>query len=155
MVKKLIAFTVVALMASSAIAQNIKLSNAVFKETEIKTATGKIERKLVPADVVTPGDRIVFVMGYSNAGDKPAEKVVITNPVPAQVTYLGGVNDNEPIVSVDGGKFFAALTALTTKNADGTTRAARASDVTHVRWLIARALTSGETGKVSYRGQLK
>ncbi len=155
MVKSIFTCIALALISSTAFAQNIKLSNAVFKETEIKTASGKTERKLVPADVVTPGDRIVFVMGYSNAGDKPAEKVVITNPVPAQVTYLGGVNDNEPIVSVDGGKSFAALATLTIKNADGTTRTARASDVTHVRWLIARAITSGETGKVSYRGQLK
>jgi uncharacterized repeat protein (TIGR01451 family) len=155
MIKRILTATIATLIATTAFAQNVKLSNSVFKEGEVKSANGKIERKLLPANIVTPGDKIIFVMGYSNAGTKAADRVTITNPVPSQVTYLGGDTENEPIVSVDGGKAFGALATLTIKNADGSTRPARTSDVTHVRWQFARALNPGETGQVSYRGQLK
>jgi uncharacterized repeat protein (TIGR01451 family) len=155
MIKRILTATIVTFLTTTAFAQNVKLTNAVFKEGEIKTANGKIEHKLLPANVITPGDKIIFIMGYSNIGTKAADRVTITNPVPPQVSYLGGNTENEPTVSVDGGKAFGALATLTIKNADGLTRPARTSDVTHVRWQFARALTPGETGQVSYRGQLK
>jgi uncharacterized repeat protein (TIGR01451 family) len=145
------------MMTSSLAAQaaGVQLTNSVFKEVESKTAAGKIETKLVPAGVVVPGDRMLFVMGYKNAGTKPAGNVIITNPVPSEVQYVRAQDGGEPVVSVDGGKTFGNIATLTVKNADGSSRAARASDVTHVRWQISRALTPGETGQVSFRGQLK
>jgi uncharacterized repeat protein (TIGR01451 family) len=145
------------MMTSSLAAQaaGVQLTNSVFKEVEKKTAAGKIETKLVPAGVVVPGDRMLFVMGYKNTGTKPAGNVIITNPVPSEVQYVRAQDGGEPVVSVDGGKTFGNIASLIVKNPDGSSRAARASDVTHVRWQISRALTPGETGQVSFRGQLK
>jgi uncharacterized repeat protein (TIGR01451 family) len=135
-------------------ASGVQLTNAVFKEVTAKSTAGKVETKLVLAGVVVPGDKVLFVMEYKNAGAKPAGNVLITNPVPSEVQYVGAKEGGEPVVSIDSGKNFAALTTLTVRNADGSTRPARASDVTHVRWQITKAMP-GETGRVSFRGQLK
>jgi uncharacterized repeat protein (TIGR01451 family) len=136
-------------------AAGVQLTNSIFKEVESKTSAGKSETKLVPAAVVVPGDKILFVMGYKNAGAKPAGNVVITNPVPNEVQYVHAEDSGQPVVSIDGGKTFGNLASLKIKNPDGSIRAARASDVTHVRWQILRTLIPGETGQVSFRGLLK
>lgn len=154
-IKTIIAAGVMMLTSLAANAAGVQLTNSVFKEVERKTPAGTTEIKLVPAGVIVPGDRVLFVMSYKNSGTNPASKVVITNPVPSEVQYVAAKEGGEPVVSVDGGKSFAILSSLTIRNADGTTRPARRSDVTHVRWEIPRTLTPGETGQVSFQGQIK
>jgi uncharacterized repeat protein (TIGR01451 family) len=153
--KSITVFGVMMLSGTAASAAGVQLTNTVLKQVETKAANGKIETKLAPIGVVTPGDKIVFVLGYKNTGPKPASNIVITNPVPAEVAYTGPREGGEPVVSVDSGKTFAALSTLSVKNADGTVRAARTSDVTHVQWQITRVIVPGETGQVSFKGQLK
>jgi uncharacterized repeat protein (TIGR01451 family) len=153
--KTILAIGVMMTSSLAAQAAGVQLTNSVFKEVESKTAAGKTETKLVPAGVVVPGDKVLFIMGYKNAGAKPAGNVIITNPVPNEVQYIRAQDGGEPVVSVDGGKTFGSLASLTIRNTDGSSRSARASDVTHVRWQITRTLTPGETGQVSFRGQLR
>ena len=93
-------------------AGGLQLSNRVFQEIEIKRADGETEHKTVPAAMVVPGNEVIYVITYENTGDKPADNVVVTNPVPAELEYvsvLGPAPANQ--VSVDGGKHFGALGA--------------------------------------------
>jgi uncharacterized repeat protein (TIGR01451 family) len=137
-------------------AGGLQLSNQVFQEIEIVGADGKPERQTVPAATVVPGTEVFYVITYRNAGDKPADNVLITNPVPAELEYvsvLGPAPANQ--VSVDGGKQYGALTGLSVTGADGKPRAAQAADVTHVRWMLNAALPPGDGGKVSFKARLK
>ena len=134
----------------------LKLSNQVFQEIEIKRADGETEHKTVPAAMVVPGNEVFYVITYENTGDKPAENVVVTNPVPAELEYvsvLGPAPANQ--VSVDGGKHYDALGSLTVTSADGKPRPATAADVTHVRWALNGALKPGSSGTVSFKARLK
>jgi uncharacterized repeat protein (TIGR01451 family) len=137
-------------------AGGLKLSNQVFQEIEVKRADGEIEHKSVPAAMVVPGNEVFYVITYENTGDKPAENVVVTNPVPADLEYvsvLGPGPANQ--VSVDGGKHYDALANLTVTDADGKPRPAAAADVTHVRWALSGALEPGSGGTVSFKARLK
>lgn len=137
-------------------AGGVQLSNQVFQEIEVIGADGKPERKSVPPTTVVPGTEVTYVIAYRNTGDKPADNVAITNPVPAELEYvavLGPAPANE--VSVDGGKQFGPLTGLSVTDADGKSRPARAADVTHVRWILGTALQPGEGGTVSFKARLR
>ncbi len=141
---------------SAKAASELRLTNAVFQEIEVKGEDGKVERKTVPAARVVPGTEVFYVISYQNAGDKAAEKVAITNPVPKDLEYIAAIGPSiAEEVSVDAGKTYGALTALTVTLPDGNTRPAKASDVTHVRWKLASALKPGDEGKVSFRAKLK
>jgi hypothetical protein len=52
-------------------------------------------------------------------------------------------------VSVDGGKSWGKLAALTIANADGSIRPAAHSDVTHVRWVL-ETIAAGAQGRLTY-----
>lgn len=135
-------------------AHNVALDSAVFVE---RSVTGVDGRQSVVRDVpklVTPGDELVFVLSYKNAGGVPAESFVITNPIPASVGFVTSHSPGADF-SVDGGKSWGALAALKVKGADGKVRTATASDITHVRWAFAKAIPVGGAGTLSFRGVVR
>src|SRR3546814_8697957 len=88
---------------------------------------------------VAPGDRLVFVLAYRNAGSKPADRLVITNPLPATVRFTGA-GAAHPLVSVDGGHAWGELAALTIGQQDGSRRPAHQRDGTHIRCPFAKPI---------------
>ena len=59
-----------------------------------------------------------------------------------------------PELSVDG-KTYGPLASLRVATATGTTRAATADDVTHVRWRLARPITAGAQGQLAFEAVLR
>src|SRR3546814_17611361 len=75
-----------ALTPGPALAANqVALANHVFVERVSTEAEGKPRILLEEQKVVVPGDRLVFVLNYRNAGVQPADKIVITNSSPSAV----------------------------------------------------------------------
>jgi uncharacterized repeat protein (TIGR01451 family) len=139
---------------AAAAANAVSLSSQVFVERPVKQADGSTRVERQAPDVVTPGDRLVFVLSYSNGGAEPASGFVVTDPIPGSVVFAGGESEGA-LVSVDGGKSWGALAALRIANADGTFRPAQAADVTHIRWTFGRPIAAGASGQLSFRGVVK
>ena len=142
------------LMASAAWAQAVTVDTRLFIETFFTGKDGAIERQLKPAATVTPGDRLVYVVTYRNSGRQPATDFTLTNPVPQHVEFAGEETAGAEM-SVDGGKSWGALISLKMPNADGTMRAARRTDVTHLRWRMAQPIAAGAEGQVTFKARLK
>ena len=156
----LAAYTAPAYAQTADAARVVLMSDALIERTEIG-ADGKDKSTLKkPAEVViTPGDRLVFTLKYTNQGALPATAFRATNPMPGPVQFVSASEDWAE-VSVDGGKNWGKLADLKVqaKSADGLTdiiRAAGAEDVTHVRWVFPNAIPPGGEGTLSYRGVVK
>ena len=149
-------FLLLAVLApTQALAANqVVLDNSVFVERATTDATGKRRVLLEEPKVVVPGDRLVFVLNYRNAGAQPADAFVITNPMPSAVRFADA-GDTRPFVSVDGGKSWGTLDTLTVPLADGTRRPAQPADVTHIRWAFQNPIPAGGAGKLMFRGVVK
>jgi uncharacterized repeat protein (TIGR01451 family) len=132
---------------------SVSLTNQIFLE-KVKEENGQQTVTLEEPKVVVPGDKLVFVLNYKNSSGQPAANFVVTNPIPPAVTFDGS-EDASADVSVDGGKTFGKLAALTVRNPDGTDRPATAADVTAVRWTFTQPIPAGGAGKVSFRGVVK
>lgn len=135
-------------------ANQMVLDNSVFIERATTDASGKQRVSLEEPKVVVPGDRLVFVLNYRNAGAQPADKFVITNPMPSAVRFADA-GDARPLVSVDGGKSWGTLDTLTVPLADGSRRPAQPADVTHIRWAFQKPIPAGGAGKLMFRGVVK
>lgn len=135
---------------------NIDLKNEAFKEKEEVKKDGTKEIKMVPAATVVPGEEVIYVITYKNVGKEAATDVIVTNPIPKNMTYkvaeaaAGAV----PEVSVDGGKVYGELTKLKVKDKLRKQRPALPGDVTHVRWKVAGAVQPNSEGKVRLRAVL-
>ncbi|HEX2763088.1 MAG TPA: hypothetical protein VHM92_04470 [Allosphingosinicella sp.] len=101
--------------------------------------------------IVTPGEKLVFILTYRNEGAAPATGFTLTNPIPDSVAFTG-TEDKDAVVSVDGGKSWGALASLKVVQADGSSRPAAAADVTHIRWSFARPIAAGSGGELSFNG---
>ncbi len=137
----------VAAQAAGAVA----LSSKVFLEKVEMGSDGRARTILHKPDMVTPGDTLVFIVDYRNASASSAADFVVTNPVPPAIAYRGTA-DGSAQVSIDGGKSWGSLAALSVRQADGRIRSARPDDVTHIRWAMAKPIPAGAQGKLSFRG---
>jgi uncharacterized repeat protein (TIGR01451 family) len=136
---------------SAQAAGNVALKSTVFVEKTDVDKDGRKRVMLQEPSLVTPGDKLVFILSYRNDSATPAANLIVTNPVPSAVAYQGAADDAAQ-VSVDGGRNWGALPALSIRDADGQTRNARPEDVTHVRWALKQGVPAGAQGKLSFRG---
>ena len=148
--------TMLALLAPAAAwaADEVRLTSEVFVEHQVPQPDGSVRTVREAPNVVTPGDKLVFVLSYRNEGAAPATGFVVTNPMPESVTYADSASPGE-IVSVDGGQNWGELGSLRVRNADGSQRPAVAADVTHVRWRFAAPIAAGEGGNLSFQGVVR
>lgn len=126
----------------------ITLQGDVKVVKTVTDADGKQRTELVDPDTIVPGDRLVFGTDYANKGAEPVTNFTVTNPLPAAVR-LAPDADPALAVSVDGGKTWGVLSALTLTRADGATRPATHDDVTHVRWVLP-SIAPGASGRLTY-----
>jgi uncharacterized repeat protein (TIGR01451 family) len=152
--KILLALLALIAPATAFAAQDVSLTSKVFVERVKPGADGKPVTVREEPGVVTPGDRLVFVLGYRNGGAQPATGFTLTNPIPPSVAFAGS-DDSSATVSVDGGKSWGALASLRVVQADGTSRPAVAADVTHIRWSFGRPIAAGTGGELSFRGTVE
>jgi uncharacterized repeat protein (TIGR01451 family) len=132
----------------------LELKSDVFVERQVVRSDGSNSVVLEKPNMVTPGDNLVFVVRYKNIGGLTASNFVVTNPLPAAVAF-NGTSDGLEVVLIDGGKSWGILGALRVAKADGTTRSAAFTDVTHVKWNLNQPLTAGAEGKLIFRGIVK
>lgn len=152
LIKPLLVSLAALVLPTAAFAANqLQISSAVFVEKQKQRADGSVATILEAPNLVTPGDNLVFVVKYKNAGSEPAEKFVLTNPLPKAVAF-NGTSDGLEVVSIDGGKSWGFLSALRLQDAGGKSRPALMSDVTHIRWNLNQPIASGSEGKLIFRG---
>ncbi|HEX8571518.1 MAG TPA: hypothetical protein VF759_02070 [Allosphingosinicella sp.] len=149
--KILIALFALLAPAAAFAADNVSLTSKVFVERLKPGADGKPLVVREAPGVVTPGDKLVFVLGYRNSGAQPATGFTLTNPIPPSVDFVG-TDDSSAVLSVDGGKSWGPLASLKVVNPDGSSRPAVAADVTHIRWSMRQPIAAGGGGELSFRG---
>ncbi|MGD1904915.1 MAG: hypothetical protein ACFB0C_02850, partial [Leptolyngbyaceae cyanobacterium] len=89
---------------------------------------------------VAPGDVLRYTIDGANSGDVEAENLVLTQPVPAEMTYIldsaTPATGAELVYSIAGGETFVAEPMVEVTLPDGTVeqQPAPAEAYTHVRW---------------------
>ncbi len=155
-------FLSVILMASAAVAAaqgqgHLDVRTTVHKEEVVVNQAGESETRLVPAEVVVPGESVIYTITFTNVSSEPADNVVITNPIAEDLLYVDGSAFGPGMdiqFSVDGGVTFAAANELTIVE-DGEVRDAGAADFTHVRWVMQNNLKAGAQGIARFAAVLE
>lgn len=147
-----------ALAAPAASKGTIALEIKGQMEQEFRNEKGEMAKRLVPITKIVPGDEVIYTISYHNTGKQPADKVVITDPIPDEVAYKDGSAfgpGTEIEFSVDGGKTWGKPETLKVKGADGKLRAASGSDYSHARWTLLSAVAPGQKGFVRFRAVIE
>ena len=150
------ALIAVALLISPTLALaagEVSVVSEMFVEKTIVEA-GRQKTVLLKQKSGPPGTRLMFTHNYRNTTKAPVANFGMTNPMPSGVDFAGS-DDLSAAVSVDGGKSWGALALLKVRAADGSLRAAKPEDVTHVRWALKAPIPAAGTGKFSFRGVVR
>jgi uncharacterized repeat protein (TIGR01451 family) len=127
-------------------------------EVKVKDADGKEQVKREPAKKVPPGVAVIYTLRAENKGAKPADDVVVTDPIPEHMDYVDGSATSAGArltFSTDGGKTFAPKGKLQIRGKDGVIRDANASELTHIRWQFEKPLAPGEARAVEFRARVQ
>jgi uncharacterized repeat protein (TIGR01451 family) len=155
-----------AVKASNTIAQNIlqqpkvELNLTAQRQVTQKNAQGETVKTWVPTEqkvVVKPGDMLKFTVVGNNIGNKAAQKMAITQPIPnGTVLVSNSIQASAPATvtySIDGGNTFVANPTVKVKLANGQTaeKPAPIETYTHVRWQLTNTLAPNQAIDASYQ----
>jgi uncharacterized repeat protein (TIGR01451 family) len=154
MIRTLLAVVLAASPVSAFAAGAVGVVSEMFVERAVVQPDGKTKTVLVKQKSGPPGTQLVFTHSYRNTAAKPVANFGMTNPIPSGVDFVS-TDDASASVSVDGGKTYGPLALVKVRAADGTQRAARPEDVTHVRWVFKTPIPAGGSGKLSFKGTVK
>ena len=132
-------------------ASPVQFASDVFVERFQSAPGGRTARTLERAERLQPGDRVIFVVNWKSAR---THEFIVTNPMPRAVSFQRSALGDEE-VSVDGGRTWGALEALTIRDREGQLRHAMPEDVTHLRWRIPGPIAAQGEGQMIYRGVVR
>ncbi|MBI4843746.1 MAG: DUF11 domain-containing protein [Nitrospirae bacterium] len=126
------------------------IKNEQGKEEVIRVAAAEAE--------VKPGDTVIFTTYYSNKGKETASDIVINNPMPENMLYIGGSASGKDTVitfSIDKGKTYNTPDKLKVTGKDGKERTAEPSEYTNIRWAMKKDIKPGEEGFVVFKAKVE
>ncbi|OGQ51120.1 MAG: hypothetical protein A3J24_13180 [Deltaproteobacteria bacterium RIFCSPLOWO2_02_FULL_53_8] len=138
----------------------VKLTSMSEFDMVVVNEKGEKEVKRVDAAKakIVPGDEVIFTTVYENVGKEPVTAAVINNPVPEHTVYVDKSAEGKGTrieFSIDGGKTFGLPKTLMVAGKDGKAKQAQASDYTHIRWTVEKAVAPGAKGSVSFKARVK
>ena len=136
---------------------SIELRTVAEKEVLVVNEKGKETLERVPASLVMPGEDVIYSIRARNVGGEPTDDVVITDPVPANMTYRAGTasgSDARLKFSVDQGQSYDVPENLIVVDEQGRPKRAEAEDYTHIRWELTEPLAPGESRSFEFRARL-
>jgi uncharacterized repeat protein (TIGR01451 family) len=151
----------VSLLAASASSQVASDPLAVRAIAEVESRTpgnGREVVKLIPADRVVPGDRVIYTLEVRNTGAATVESPTVTHRVPEHMLYVANSAVGpgaEVTFSVDGGRSFGRAESLVVNGQDGGPRPAVAADYTDIRWQLKNSLKANSVAFVRFRALVK
>ena len=154
----LLSATFIAALALATPSYALTASQTVEKEIVVQLPDGTETLSREKADTVTPGERVVYTLSFTNDSTQPATDLILTMPVPKEVRYMeGSATDLNmvPVFSADGGTNFSTREQLQVLNNDGQFQAASSGDITHIRWTVPGPLAIGETDNLAFKGVLR
>ncbi|NOX51583.1 MAG: DUF11 domain-containing protein [Gammaproteobacteria bacterium] len=151
-------FALFAVFTAQAAQAQVRLDNTIKKVQTFVNESGEVQRRMVDADSVIPGDELQYTIRFTNHGEQTVDAgtIVITDAIPSHTEYLDGTafgSGTQISFSVDG-EGFAAPAQLLVLN-EGDEGLASAQQYTGIRWAFSPMLAPGESGYVSFNVRLK
>ncbi len=142
-------------VAAPAFAGPLTVTTRMLVEKSVAAADGSVRIDLVEPAKVVPGDSVVVMLDYRNAGSQPIADLALTSPVPPGTAFRA-LRAGSPTaeMSIDG-VAYAPVASLRVQLPGGGSRAATIDDVTHVRWRLRTPVAPGAKGELAFLAVLK
>jgi uncharacterized repeat protein (TIGR01451 family) len=150
-----------ALMAAQVSAQEkgcILLKTVAEIEQVTTDERGEQSTRLVPVEKIVPGNEVIYTVSATNICDQVADNVVIDNPVPQHMDYIGGSAigpGTDVSFSIDNGFNYGKPETLKVAGADGKQRQAEPREYTNIRWVMRNPLKPGAVAFARFRAVLE
>ena len=97
MKRTLVSAVVFCLMSLPAFAEGLLVEQRAEVAVSVEMETGETVEELRPAELVRPGETVVFTVHYENQMAEAVENIVLEMPVPAEMVFVQGSADYEGV----------------------------------------------------------
>jgi uncharacterized repeat protein (TIGR01451 family) len=138
----------------------LELKTTLQKEVRQKK-DGQWITERIPAETTSLGDVLVYTITYENTGKTAAVDARIVNPIPKGTVYVAGSAEGantEISYSIDNNRsWHSQPVMIQTQRPDGMieNKAATMERYTHISWVVKKPLQPGQSGKVSFKVNVK
>jgi len=157
--KQIVIAATLTLLTTTVVAQSqLSFRNIAQKEVTTRDEqTGELTISLEEADLVKPGETVVFTSIFTNISDKTAENVKVNNPVPNNMVYIpfSARGDSAAVAYSVDGQTFNSADRVTVIGEDGRERTARPEEYKEIQWVFDSQLAPGESGQASFKARLQ
>lgn len=155
-IKTLFSAAMIGFLSLPALAEGLVVEQRAEIAVNVVMETGETVEELRPAELVSPGQTVVFTVHYENQLDSAAENIALHMPVPEEMIFVQGSADHdgvETLYSIDGADFFAwdELTIID----DAGERHADPSEVRMLKWVFVQPVAANTENEISFRAILK
>jgi uncharacterized repeat protein (TIGR01451 family) len=153
----LAAFGLLALAAAQGLGDPLEIKSIAELESRTVQA-GRETVKLIPADRVAPGDRVIYTLEVRNTGAIAIAAPSFSYAIPEHMSYVAdsAVGPGAEVsYSVDRGRSFKTPENLKVRGPDGRLRPAVAADYTDIRWQLKNILKPDSVAFVRFRALVK
>lgn len=135
---------------------SIVYADVSIKSESLQEKTINKQTTWVKAVKVIPGTKIRYVNTISNNGNATAQNLVVTNPVPKHMLYVGESAKCSGVCtitySIDGKVFDVPAKLFVTEN--GKKRVAKATEYKAIRWVV-QTLGAKQSSSVQFDATLE
>lgn len=149
---------VITSLSTATTAHALSATQTVLKEIRSTAPSGDVTTRYIEASLVVPGETVVYRLDYINDQDAPVTDMVLTVPVPAEVTFQDGSADQDGVdtqFSADGGLTFTRRADLMVAAESGAMVPAGPDDITHIRWMSVDPVAAEARGQLQFTAVLK
>lgn len=134
-------------------AQDMRLDSRTFVERVQTDINGRPRRTIANAERAMSGDQLIVVVDWRHEGSRTAHGLTVVRQVPRGT--LLDPTDPAMQASVDGGAHWGRLDQLWLPTPLGGVRRATPEDITHIRWRLPDSVAPGQSGRLTYRAQVR
>jgi len=117
------------------------------------------KEKLISAQIVNPGDTILYTLNIVNKGDSAALKFEPVGNIPPKTTYIQEVNkskDFKILFSIDNGQTYQEVPMIKTiENGKPVIKKAPISMFKKIKWSFSKAIKPNEKVSLNYKVLVK
>ena len=156
MKRTLVSAVVFGLMSLPAFAEGLLVEQRAEVAVSVEMETGETVEELRPAELVRPGETVVFTVHFENQMAEAAENIVLEMPVPEEMVFVQGSADYEGVNTLHsvGDGVFHSWSDLIIEDETGS-RSAGADDVRAIKWVFTDAVPANTVDEISFRAVLK
>ena len=143
------------LISVPALAEGLLVEQRAEVVVSVELETGEMVEERRPADLVRPGETVIYTVHYNNTLDDAAENIVLQMQVPDEMVFVAGSAEHAGVTTLYSfdGETYAMWEELMAAGGDEA-ESVSSAEVRAIKWVFTEPVQANTEDEISFRAVL-